>query len=43
VITDNLEKPKKLWTIKEKYETMVEVNPLVHELRMRLDLKIDND
>jgi len=43
VIPDDLEKPKKLWTIKEKYETMVEVNPLVHELRMRLDLKIDSD
>ena len=42
-IPDNLEKPKKLWTIKEKYETMCEVNPLVHELRLRLDLKVDND
>ncbi|MEL6986934.1 MAG: hypothetical protein AAGK97_03805, partial [Bacteroidota bacterium] len=42
-IPDNLEKPKKLWTIKEKYETMRDINPLVHELRKRLDLKVDNE
>ena len=35
-------KPKKLLSIKEKYELMREKNPMVHELRLRLDLKPDN-
>lgn len=37
-----LVKPKKLLSIKEKYELMREKNPMVHELRLRLDLKPDN-
>jgi len=35
-------KPKKVLTTKEKYEMMREKNPMVHELRLRLDLKPDN-
>ncbi len=35
-------KPKKVMTTKEKYEMMREKNPMVHELRLRLDLKPDN-
>lgn len=37
-----LVKPKKILSIKEKYELMREKNPMVHELRLRLDLKPDN-
>jgi DNA polymerase-3 subunit gamma/tau len=33
---------KKILSIKEKYEIMREKNPMVHELRLRLDLKPDN-
>ena len=35
-------KPKKVFSAKEKYEMMREKNPMVHELRLRLDLKPDN-
>jgi len=35
-------KPKKVLSVKEKYEMMREKNPMVHELRLRLDLKPDN-
>ncbi|MEM6316376.1 MAG: DNA polymerase III subunit gamma/tau [Bacteroidota bacterium] len=35
-------KPKKILTVKETYEMMREKNPMVHELRLRLDLKPDN-
>ncbi len=34
--------PKKLLTTKEKYETLVERNPLVDTIRKKFDLKIDN-
>jgi len=37
-----LVKPKKILSIKEKYELMRAKNPMVHELRLRLDLKPDN-
>ncbi len=35
-------KPKKVFSAKEKYEMMRKKNPMVHELRLRLDLKPDN-
>jgi len=35
-------KPKKILSIKEKYELMRAKNPMVHELRLRLDLKPDS-
>ncbi len=35
-------KPKKVFSAKEKYEMMREKNPMVHELRLRLDLKPDS-
>ena len=34
--------PKKILSVKDKYELMREKNPMVHELRLRLDLKPDN-
>jgi len=34
--------PKKVLSVKDKYELMREKNPMVHELRLRLDLKPDN-
>ena len=37
-----LVKPKKILSVKEKYELMREKNPMVHELRLRLDLKPDS-
>ena len=37
-----LVKPKKMLSVKEKYEMMREKNPMVHELRLRLDLKPDS-
>ncbi len=37
-----LVKTKKVFSAKEKYEMMREKNPMVHELRLRLDLKPDN-
>ena len=40
--SSQLVKPKKLFSPKEKYEMMREKNPMVHELRLRLDLKPDN-
>ena len=35
-------KPKKILSAKDKYQMMREKNPMVHELRLRLDLKPDN-
>jgi len=35
-------KPKKVFSAKEKYEMMRAKNPMVHELRLRLDLKPDS-
>ena len=40
---DNKPKPTKLATPKEKYEKMMEINPLVEELRKKFDLKLDNN
>ncbi|MEM1121015.1 MAG: DNA polymerase III subunit gamma/tau [Bacteroidota bacterium] len=40
--SSQLVKPKKMLSIKEKYELMRQKNPMVHELRLRLDLKPDN-
>ncbi len=34
--------PKKVLSVKDKYELMRKKNPMVHELRLRLDLKPDN-
>lgn len=34
--------PKKVLSVKDKYELMREKNPMVHELRLRLDLKPDS-
>lgn len=39
----NIATPKKPMTMKEKYEKMLEINPLLHDLRIRFDLKIDNE
>jgi len=39
---NQLIKPKKVFSAKEKYEMMREKNPMVHELRLRLDLKPDS-
>ncbi len=36
-------KPKKLLTIKEKYDLMKEQNPLIDNLRKKFELKPDND
>ncbi len=36
-------KPKKLMTVKEKYDQMCQINPLIQEMRKRFDLKIDSD
>jgi DNA polymerase-3 subunit gamma/tau len=38
-----LKKPKKLLTNKEKYEILCEKNPLMKELRSKLDLIVDHD
>jgi len=35
-------KPKKILSAADKYQMMREKNPMVHELRLRLDLKPDN-
>jgi len=40
---DNTPKPKKLSTPKEKYDRIIEMNPLIDELRKRFDLKVDKD
>ena len=40
---DTKPKPTKLSTPKEKYEKMKEINPLVEELRVKFDLKLDNN
>ena len=40
---DNTPKPKKLTSPKDKYDKMMELNPLVEELRKRFDLKMDKD
>ena len=40
--SSQLIKPKKVFSAKEKYEMMRQKNPMVHELRLRLDLKPDN-
>ena len=34
---------KRILSVKDKYELMRKKNPMVHELRLRLDLKPDND
>ena len=39
----NKPKPKQLMTVKEKYDQMCAINPLVQEMRKRFDLKIDSD
>ncbi len=36
-------KPKKLFSTKEKYDQMLNVNPLIDEMRKRFDLKPDYD
>ena len=38
-----VKKPKKLLTIKEKYDILAEVNPKLHDLRKKFNLKIDHD
>jgi DNA polymerase-3 subunit gamma/tau len=43
IASANVSAPKKVMTNKEKYEKMVESNPLVHELRKRFDLKLDQE
>ncbi len=39
---NQLVQPKKILSVKDKYELMRKKNPMVHELRLRLDLKPDN-
>ncbi len=39
----NIKKPAKPLTNKEKYEKMMEQNPLLQEMRKRFDLRLDND
>ena len=43
ITVEDKPKPKKLTTPKDKYDKMMEINPLVDELRKRFDLKIDKD
>lgn len=40
---EQTEKPQKLFTGKEKFEYLQSINPLLRELRDRLDLKLDED
>lgn len=40
---ESIIKPKKLLSVKEKYDLMKEQNPLIDQLRERFDLKPDND
>jgi len=43
VVVNNKPKPTKLSTPAEKYNKIIEINPLVEELRKRFDLKMDKD
>ena len=43
VVVNNKPKPTKLSTTAEKYNKIIEINPLVEELRKRFDLKMDKD
>ena len=41
--SENVVKPKKILSVKEKYDKMRDQNPLIEDMRKRFDLKPDYD
>jgi hypothetical protein len=40
---EEISKPKQLYSAKEKWDLLIAVNPLLEELKTKLELKIDED